>query len=267
MGIHFHTSLAPRLTLVGAGPGDPDLITLKGLRALQTASVVLYDALVAEELLQEAPPTAIRLFVGKRAGSHYKSQAQINALIVQMAQAHGHVVRLKGGDPFVFGRGYEEQVYAEAHGLSVEVVPGISSSTSLTTLAGVPLTSRGYADSFWVLTAHTSQGKLSNDLALAVQSDATVVLLMGLSKLREISQLYCQAGKADLSAMVIQNGSMANEKIWVNTIEQIVEDVEKAKDSGPAIIVLGAVVTLHPSFAKQTALLQTQQFLAQSLTA
>ncbi len=261
MGIHFHSTSTPRLTLVGAGPGDPDLITRKGLQALQTANVVLYDALVAEELLQEAPPTAICLFVGKRAGSHYKSQAQINALIVQMAQAHGHVVRLKGGDPFVFGRGYEEQRYAEANGLSVAVIPGISSSTSLTTLSGVPLTSRGYADSFWVLTAHTSQGVCSSDLSLAVQSKATVVLLMGLGKLREISRLYCQAGRTDLPAMVIQNGSMANERIWVNTIQQIVEDVEKGKDNGPAIIVLGAVVALHPSFAKETAILQTQQLV------
>lgn len=254
MGIHYTTPPLPRLSLVGAGPGDPDLITRKGLKALQTADVLLYDALVAKALLAEAPASAIRLFVGKRAGCHYKTQEEINALIVQMARLHGHVVRLKGGDPFVFGRGYEEQTYAEAHGLSVEVIPGISSATSLTTLAGVPLTSRGYADSFWVLTAHTRSGQLSQDMQLAAQSQATVVLLMGLGKLRGIGQLYRQIGRGDLPAMVIQNGSLPTEKIWLGEVSQLAESVEKDKDKGPAIIVLGAVVALHPAFVKEKAL-------------
>lgn len=254
MGIHYTTPLLPRLSLVGAGPGDPDLITRKGLKALQTADVLLYDALVAKELLAEAPASAIRIFVGKRAGCHYKTQEEINALITKMAARHGHVVRLKGGDPFVFGRGYEEQIYAEAHGLSVEVIPGISSATSLSTLAGVPLSSRGYADSFWVLTAHTSGGQLSQDIHLAAQSQATVVLLMGLGKLAEIGELYSRLGRGHLPAMVIQNGSLPKEKIWLGEVNQLAVRVEKEKDSGPAIIVLGAVVALHPAFAKEKAL-------------
>lgn len=254
MGIHYTAPRFACLTLVGAGPGDPDLITRKGLKALRNADVLLYDALVAKELLDEAPASAIRLFVGKRAGSHYKSQGEINALIVEMAQRHGHVVRLKGGDPFVFGRGYEEQVYAEAHGLPVEVIPGISSATGLSTLAGVPLSSRGYADSFWVLTAHTRSGQLSQDMHLAAQSQATVVLLMGLGKLAEIGQLYQDMGRGDWPVMVIQNGSLPTEKIWLGEVGSIAEKVEREKDSGPAIIVLGEVVRLHPALARKKAL-------------
>ncbi len=259
MGIHYTTPRFAYVSLVGAGPGDPDLITRKGLKALRKADVLLYDALVAKELLEEAPASAIRLFVGKRAGSHYKSQEEINALIVEMARRHGHVVRLKGGDPFVFGRGYEEQIYAEAQGLPVEVIPGISSATGLSTLAGVPLSSRGYADSFWVLTAHTRSGKLSQDMQLAAQSQATVVLLMGLGKLAEIGQLYQDLGRGDLPAMVIQNGSLPTEKIWLGEVGSIAEKVELEKDSGPAIIVLGAVVGLHPALAKEKALSEVDQ--------
>ena len=238
----------PRVTLVGAGPGDPDLITRRGLRALATADVVLYDALSSIELLAETPAHCQHIFVGKRAGCHYKKQEQINALIVECALEYGHVVRLKGGDPFVFGRGQEEKAYAEQHGIPVTVVPGISSCISLPELQGVAPTSRGYADSFWVLTAHTRDGGLSRDLFRAAQSDATVIILMGLGRLDQICALWDAEGKGTLPAMVIQNGSRPDERCWVGTVNNIAARVAAERDKGPGIIVLGETVRQHHSF-------------------
>lgn len=238
----------PHITLVGAGPGDPDLITRKGLKALQTADVVLYDALSSDELLAETPETCVRIFVGKRAGCHYKKQEEINELLVTSAYEYGHAVRLKGGDPFVFGRGQEEKLYAEAAGIPVMVVPGISSCISLPALQGVAPTSRGYADSFWVLTAHTRNGGLSKDLLLAPRTDATVIILMGLGRLDHICALWDAEGKGNLPAMVIQNGSRPNERTWVGTVNDIAPRVAAERDNGPGIIVLGKTVSQHPEF-------------------
>ena len=238
----------PSLTLVGAGPGDPDLITRKGLRALATADVVLYDALSSDELLRETPPHCQHIFVGKRAGCHYKKQEQINELIVSCALEYGHVVRLKGGDPFVFGRGQEEKAYVEQYGIPVTVVPGISSCISLPELQGVAPTSRGYADSFWVLTAHTRDGGLSEDLFRAAQSSATVIILMGLGRLDQICALWDAEGKGQLPAMVIQNGSRPDERCWVGTVNDIAERVAAERDRGPGIIVLGETVRQHAAF-------------------
>ena len=241
----------PRLTLVGAGPGDPDLITRKGLRALATADVVLYDALSTDELLEETPAHCQRIFVGKRAGCHYKKQDEINDLIVSCAHEYGHVVRLKGGDPFVFGRGQEEKAHAEAHGIPVSVVPGISSCISLPELQGVAPTSRGYADSFWVITAHTRDGGLSDDLFRAARSNATVIILMGLGRLDQICALWDAEGRGDLPAMVIQDGSRPNERCWVATVNTLAETVARERDKGPGIIVLGETVRQHRAFTSQ----------------
>ncbi len=238
----------PHLTLVGAGPGDPDLITRKGLRALASADVVLYDALSTDELLDETPAHCQRIFVGKRAGCHYRKQEEINALIVSCALEYGHVVRLKGGDPFVFGRGQEEKAHAEAHGIPVTVVPGISSCISLPELQGVAPTSRGYADSFWVITAHTRAGGLSEDLFRAARSSATVIVLMGLGRLDQICALWDAEGRGDLPAMVIQNGSRPTERCWVGTVNTIAEPVARERDHGPGIIVLGETVRQHKDF-------------------
>lgn len=238
----------PHLTLVGAGPGDPDLITRKGIRALQTADVILYDALSSEELLTEAPPHCRKIFVGKRAGCHYKKQEQINELIVECALTHGHVVRLKGGDPFVFGRGQEEIAFARKHGISTTTIPGISSCISLPELQGVAPTSRGYADSFWVMTAHTRDHGISQDLLLAPKSSATVIILMGMGRLDQICALWDAEGKGALPAMVIQNGSRPDEKCWVGTVNDIAPRVRAERDQGPGIIVLGKTVAQHPAF-------------------
>src|SRR5690606_21121037 len=185
----------PSITLVGAGPGDADLISLKGLKALSKADVVLYDALVNEELLEYAPQEALRVFVGKRANKHAYSQQEINELMVSYARSNGHVVRLKGGDPFVFGRGGEELEYAAKHQIRATVVPGISSSIALAGLQGIPLTYRGISESFWVITGATTAGVISKDIYAAAKTAATVVVLMGLNKLTEIVRVYEEEGR------------------------------------------------------------------------
>src|SRR5579864_9543936 len=158
------TTKEPHITLVGAGPGDTDLITLKGVKALQTADVVLYDALVNEELLEFAPEHAVKVYVGKRSGDHSYSQDAVNKLMIDYALNYGHVVRLKGGDPFVFGRGFEELDYAASYSIKAEVIPGISSSIGVPGLQNIPVTHRGLSESFWVVTGTTASGKVSNDL-------------------------------------------------------------------------------------------------------
>jgi uroporphyrin-III C-methyltransferase len=238
----------PRITLVGAGPGDADLITIKGLIALQSADVVLYDALVNEELLQFAPSHSVKVYVGKRSGEHYYEQAAINKLMVDYALNYGHVVRLKGGDPFVFGRGYEEVDHAAAYSIPTQVIPGISSSIGVPGLQGIPVTHRGLAESFWVVTGTTSTGLLSNDLYDAARSRATVVVLMGLQKLKEIVKLYQNEGRGKLPVAVIQSGSTADEKVAIGVVDTIADVVEENKIKAPALIVLGEVVSLHPNF-------------------
>ena len=236
----------PKITLVGAGPGDPELITVKGLKALQTADVVLYDALSNPALLAEAPANALKVYVGKRANKHRYKQEEINLMLVQYAFSHGHVVRLKGGDPFIFGRGHEELEYVESFGIEAHVVPGISSSISVPELQGVPLTRRGINESFWVITGTTSSGEISKDIALAAQSSATVVILMGMRKLEEISRLFIAQGKGITPAMIIQNGSLPTEQMVHGTVSTISKLVQEEGLGAPAIIVIGEVVDLLP---------------------
>lgn len=238
----------PKLTLVGAGPGDPELISLKGLKAIQQADVILYDALVDSVLLEEAKEDCVKIYVGKRANKHHFRQEEINRLIVAHAFNDGHVVRLKGGDPFVFGRGQEEKEYAEIFNIPVEVIPGISSSIAVPASQGIALTQRGVNESFWVLTATTSNGQLSNDIALAAQSSATVVMLMGVRKLPQIAELFIQAGKCDVPAIVIQNGTTKNERFALGTVETIVDEVAAKQIGTPGIIVIGEVVSSHKEF-------------------
>lgn len=241
-------SAYPKITLVGAGPGDTDLISLKGLKALSTADVVLYDALVDEALLDYIPKTALRVFVGKRASHHAYSQLEINQMMVNYARSHGHVVRLKGGDPFVFGRGGEELEYAAQHDIPTSVVPGISSSIALAGLQGIPLTYRGVSESFWVITGATTAGSVSNDIYTAAQTAATVVVLMGLSKLPEIVKIYQEAGRGKLPITVIQNGSLPSEKIALGTVDTIEGAVKDQEIGAPAVIVIGEVVAKHKQF-------------------
>jgi uroporphyrin-III C-methyltransferase len=231
----------PKLILVGAGPGDPELISLKGIKALQQADVVMYDALVSEDLLRHAPD-AIKIFCGKRSGQHYMKQTEINQRIVENANKYGTVVRLKGGDPFVFGRGQEEIDFAEQHGLITEIIPGISSATALATLQKIPLTQRGITESVWITTGTTSCGQLSEDIDTAAQSNATVVILMGIGKLGEIVDVFKKYKSTNYPVAIIQNGTLENEIIVKGNLLNIIDKARQQKISSPAIIIIGEVV-------------------------
>lgn len=238
----------PKITLVGAGPGDIELITLKGINALRKANVVLFDALVNKELLDYAPKDVVKIYVGKRNHQHAYSQDQINQLLVEMALKYGHVVRLKGGDSFVFGRGQEELNYANVFNIETSVVPGISSSISVPALAGIPVTHRGVSESFWVITGTTKDNQLSQDVFLAAKTNATVVILMGLGKLKEISDIFAKEGKANTAIALIQDGSLPTQKVAVGTIETIFEISQEKNIKAPAVIVIGEVVEQHQNF-------------------
>lgn len=232
----------PRLTLVGAGPGDPGLITVKAVNVIKTADIVLYDALVSPEILELIPENVPALSVGKRAGLHSHTQDEINALIVESAFRFGHVVRLKGGDPFVFGRGAEEIEFAENHGVQTAVVPGISSAIAVPASLNIPVTARGSSESFWVVTGTTKSGAISGDVALAAQSNATVVILMGLNKLPEIMDKFKEHGKGEVPVAVIQNGTLASQKNVIGTVSTIAALAAVDGTDSPAVIVIGEVV-------------------------
>lgn len=231
-----------KLTVVGAGPGDLELITIKAIKAIESADVILYDALINEELLKYASKNCELIFVGKRKGCYAFQQEQINELIVSKAKEKGHVVRLKGGDPFVFGRGAEEIDYVKPYGLETFMIPGISSAIAVPAYQGIPLTKRGAAESFWVITGTTKAHKLSGDVAIAAKSSATVVILMGMGKLDEIVRIFSQENKQDTPIAIIQNGTTENEKSGFGTISTICEIVKEKQLANPAIIIIGEVV-------------------------
>ena len=232
----------PKLIILGAGPGDPELITIKGLKALQQADVILYDALASEELLAYAPSSCKLVNVGKRKGKHSFPQEEINQLIIFYAYRYGTVVRLKGGDPYVFGRGHEELQYAEKRGLEVHVIPGISSALAGPASVGIPLTKRGINESFWVITGTLSSGEISNDITLAAQSSATIVILMGMSNLKTICDIFSSARGGLESAAIIQNATRSDQKVVISNITSLCRAAEENEMGAPAIIVIGKVV-------------------------
>lgn len=243
-----------KVSIVGAGPGAADLITVRGLNAIKSADAILYDALVNKVLLQEAKPNCELIFVGKRSGQHSFKQEEINQLLVENAFNYNNVVRLKGGDPFIFGRGHEELTFLQAFNIEVEIIPGLSSATSLTALNNIPLTKRGVNESFWVLTGTTIDTKFSNDIAIAAQSSATLVILMGIKKLPQIQHLLKENGKANWPIAVIQSGSTHKEKIVFSTVKDIVDVVIAEKIGTPGVIIAGSVVALsNKNYLMETA--------------
>lgn len=236
-----------KLVLMGAGPGDPELITIKSIRRLEQADVILYDALANEELLSYAAPGCIKRFVGKRYGCHALSQEEINTLIAEYGQKYKVVVRLKGGDPFVFGRAQEEIETARLAGMDVEVIPGISSAIAVPASQMIPLTCRGINESFWVTTGTTRSGEISTDIQLAAQSSATVIILMAMSKLEAIMDIFKTHGKSDTPVAIIQNGTTKEEKMVIGTVKDIFFKATYENMGNPAIIIVGEVVKLHPS--------------------
>jgi len=242
----------PLISLVGAGPGDPELITLKAINTLKKAHVILYDALANKALLKYGSPNAILQFVGKRYGCHALSQQEINQLMVDYALSYGHVVRLKGGDPFVFGRAQEEIDAARQAGIKIEVIPGISSALAVPASQMIPLTCRGINESFWVTTGTTKNGRVSADIALAAQSSATIIILMAMSKLEAIMEIFSMHGKQNTPVAIIQEGTTENEKCIIGCVKDIFFKAQYHGISNPAIIMVGEVVSLHPSLIKTT---------------
>lgn len=238
--------------LVGAGPGDPELITVKGLRLLRAADVVVYDRLVDPALLDQARGEAMRVYVGKGPGHHSMPQEEINAILVAHARQGRTVVRLKGGDPFVFGRGGEEAEALVAAGLPFQIVPGISSAIAVPAYAGIPVTHRGHAPLFTVVTGHEGAncGHDGVDWAALARLGGTLVVLMGVAALPGIAERLRAGGLApETPAAVVAQGTTVRQRMVVGTLSDVAERAAAASIAAPAITVIGPVVGLAATLA------------------
>jgi len=234
-----------KVYLTGAGPGDIELLTVKALKMVQQADVIIYDRLANPTILEEAKNGCEFIYVGKEDGRHTLPQDEINETIYQSALKNDIVVRLKGGDPFVFGRGGEEGIYLKERGIDFEIIPGITSAVSVPTYAGIPVTHRGVAVSFKVITGHESPDKKESQVDWkSLKSNDTIVFLMGLHNLEKISSKLIEIGKSkDFPIAVISKGTMKDQEVVISTLENITKD---AKDlTTPALIVVGNVVKLR----------------------
>ncbi len=237
-----------KVYLVGAGPGDPGLITLKGFRLLQTADVVIYDRLIHPEILSEIPPEAEKLYVGKECDHHTLPQDEINALMVRKAREGKRVVRLKGGDPFVFGRGAEEVLHLVKEGVEWEVIPGVTSATAVPAYAGIPITHREFSSMASIITGHETIYKDLTQLRydLIAPNDSTLVILMGMTNLKKIVAELIRHGRPPATPIcIITWGTYPKQKVLTATLEDIVEKKEAAGLNPPGIIVIGEVVRLR----------------------
>ncbi len=236
------------VVLVGAGPGDPGLMTVRGLAALRRAEVVVYDRLVDPQLLEEAPAAALRIFVGKASGAHTRPQGEINALLVAQARRGRRVVRLKGGDPYVFGRGGEEAEALAAAGISFEIVPGVSSAVAAPAAAGIPLTHRAVASSFAVVTGHEDERRACSrvDWSRLATAVDTLVILMGLENLPRIARSLIDAGRAvETPVALVERGTTNAQRVVIGRLDTIAALVVSAGARSPAVIVVGDVVALR----------------------
>ncbi|MCP8304771.1 MAG: uroporphyrinogen-III C-methyltransferase [archaeon] len=235
-----------KVFLVGAGPGDPDLLTVKAVELLKKADVVIYDKLVSKSILQLVPQKTEKIYVGKGPGKHELSQEEINKLIVNKALEGKTVVRLKGGDPFLFGRGGEEAEILMNHNIDFEVVPGITSALAASAYAGIPLTHRDYSSSIAIVTGHRAtkgKGKVKWD-KLANSVD-TIVILMGVGQLKSIVESLMRGGLSlDTHVAIIERGTLADQRTLIGRLGTIVKEAKERKVSPPAVIVIGEVVRL-----------------------
>ena len=236
--------------LVGAGSGDPELLTLKALRVMQKADVVLYDSLVSEDILDMCALTAEKIFVGKRRANHALPQEGINELLVKHALAGKTVVRLKGGDPFIFGRGGEELQEVVRHGIHFESIPGITAASAAASRAGIPLTHRDHAQAVKFVTACKKLGAPNNDYDELLDSTQTVVFYMGLNRLDEMTQGLIAAGRdSNTPFAVISHASLPTQQLLIGTLGNIAEQQAEAKLPTPALLIMGDVVNLYHEFA------------------
>ena len=237
--------------LVGAGSGDPELLTLKALRVMQRADVVLYDSLVSEDILDMCAVTAEKIFVGKRRANHALPQEGINELLVKHALANKTVVRLKGGDPFIFGRGGEEIQEVVRHGICFESIPGITAASAAANRAGIPLTHRDHAQSVQFVTACKKLGAPNDDYSELLDSTQTVVFYMGLHRLAEMTKGLMAAGRdRETPFAIISHASLPTQQVLIGTLEDIAEQQASANLPTPALLIMGEVVNLHQEFAQ-----------------
>lgn len=233
----------PELFVIGAGPGDPELITMKGFKILQQTNVILYDNLANKALLDLARPDCEKIYVGKHPYGSYTPQETIHEMIKHYAFAKGSVVRLKGGDPFIFGRGFEEIIYARQQGIKTHYIPGITSMQASGFL-DIPLTHRAMSEGIWAVTGTKKDGTLSADLKLAMQSNATVIIYMGMKQIDAIADTFITEQRGETPAAIIQHASLPQQKV----ARGMVKDLRQMADSGqlthPAIIIIGTVAAL-----------------------
>nr|WP_227669233.1 MULTISPECIES: uroporphyrinogen-III C-methyltransferase [Psychrobacter] len=236
--------------LIGAGSGDPELLTLKAWRVMQRAEVVLYDSLVSEDVLDMCATTAEKIFVGKRRANHALPQESINELLVKHALAGKIVVRLKGGDPFIFGRGGEELQEVVRHGIHFESIPGITAASAAASRAGIPLTHRDHAQSVKFVTACKKNGAPNNDYSELMDSSQTVVFYMGLHRLHEMTQGLIASGRdSETPFAIISHASMPTQQVLIGTLSDIADQQAEAKLPTPALLIMGDVVALYHEFA------------------
>ena len=233
------------ISLVGAGPGSADLLTLRALQALQTADVVLHDALASPEVLDYARREAVLIDVGKRRGHHTLGQDEINALMVEQARAGRRVVRLKGGDPLVFGRGGEERDYALRHGIEVDIVPGVTAALACAAASGIPLTHRHHAAAVTFLTGHRQPGAPAPDWRALAAGGQTIVIYMGVTVAAELRRELLDAGLARTTPVaIVENGTLDDQKVSRGTLHTLSVLAARHRDGGPALIIVGAVAAL-----------------------
>lgn len=226
--------------MLGAGPGDPELITLKAINILKKAEVVLYDSLANDELLEYAPDDAKLIFVGKRAGEHYRKQPEINQLLIEEGKQHDIVVRLKGGDPFIFGRGGEEELALLEEGIDVEVVPGINSALGSSAMIGLPLTHRAVSTSLTLITGHEDPEKSEKQVNWDYTAD-TLVVFMGVGLLKKYVPKILEYRSPETPVCVIENGTLPEQRVITGTLGDIVEK----KINPPALVIIGEVVNIY----------------------
>lgn len=236
--------------LVGAGPGDPGLLTQKGRRALEQAQVVVYDRLVSPDILALIPPGAEKIDVGKESSHHLVPQEQINKILLDKAREGKRVVRLKGGDPFLFGRGGEELELLEENGIPYQVVPGVTSALSVPAYAGIPVTHRDFCSSVHIITGHARAGvRLQINYEALCRAGGTLVFLMGVTALPQICQGLLDAGMSPgMPAAVVERGTLPQQRKVVSTLEQLPQEAKQAQIKSPAVIVVGKVCGLSQRF-------------------
>ncbi len=243
---------APFVHLVGAGPGDPELLTLKALKILEKAEVVVYDRLVSPEILALIPLGATRIYAGKAKGDHAQPQQETNEILVRIARSGYRLVRLKGGDPFVFGRGSEEALYLAEHGIGCEVVPGVTAASGCAASAGIPLTHRGLATGVRYVTGHCrDEVPLDLNWASLADPDTTLVIYMGLSHIAEIACRLVEAGlPAETPAAVVANGTLAGQRTLVASLATLPDRVQQEMLESPALFIVGRVVEIRDALAQ-----------------